>query len=174
MNRDIPSLLANIQTEAVTLESKAVDLTQSIQSFLNAASLLSAVAQHERDTAVAAVVTLQERVRVLEEIERRAIAQSEEVQRDWASPVEVEGMKRRIAQLESAAAWVPVAQRLPRADKNVIVKFKDRITEMEYTRMAHLRKYPSGEYDWMEPTNAYSYGGNVIEWVNIPGDSDNA
>ena len=216
MNRDIPSLLTNIRTEAVTLEAKAVDLTQSIQNFLNAASLLSAVAQHERDTAVAAVVALQERVkqlelelesaktcarasdkfrqeamaencelslgldnaklllrdflearvtdadpsaaeirdmlmkianenarlkRSLEKIERQAIEQSETVQRDWASPFEVVGMKKRIAELEdgyawkhenyvtavnerdqsrakileleSAAAWVPVAQRLP-------------------------------------------------------------
>jgi Cu/Ag efflux pump CusA len=153
MSEDIASRIAYLKSDADAVKAFRADMDEAIEMLLGQANNIATVAV---------------------EIERKAIEQSETVQRDWASPVEVVGMKKRIAQLESAAAWVPVAQRLPRAEKNVIVKFKDRITEMEYTRMAHLRKYPSGEYDWMEPTNAYSYGGNVIEWVNIPGDSDNA
>jgi hypothetical protein len=148
MNQDIQILVTALRFSTTIINTQAADLGESITLLLNRTVAIVAAAQ---------------------EIQRRAIEQSEEVQRDWASPVEVAGMKARIAALESAAAWVPVAQRLPDEGVNVIIRIEDGSGGPTYERMAHIRRHTSGAYDWMEPNRQYVWGGKVIEWFAIPG-----
>jgi hypothetical protein len=95
MSEDIASRIAYLKSDADAVKAFRADMDEAIEMLLGQANNIATVAV---------------------EIERKAIEQSETVQRDWASPVEVAGMKARIAALESAAAWVPVAQRLPEDD----------------------------------------------------------
>ena len=77
--------------------------------------------------------------------------------------------RAKILELEAAAAWVPVAQRLPDEGVNVIIRIEDGSGGPTYERMAHIRRHTSGAYDWMEPNRQYVWGGKVIEWFAIPG-----
>jgi hypothetical protein len=174
MNQDLPSLAAALRLDSAAVNTQAADLGESITLLLN--------------RTVAIVVAAQE-------IQRQAIEQSETVQRDWASPVEVAGMKKRIAeleadlefdgvkalesivalqkikeimnnqvariaQLESAAAWVPVAMEPPQNWNRYLVKLESRfVTIARWSKVEDTSR-------WLLDNGNPVY--DVIEWRELP------
>jgi hypothetical protein len=111
----------------------------------------------------------------LRNIEDAAIKQSEEVQRNWLSPIEAKGLSDEIDRLRSQSEWVSVETRLPERDKVsnfVLCFFSDGganwhdiacYSDVWITLDGH--KYKSG---WYLRQNSEPTPYKVIAWQPLP------
>jgi hypothetical protein len=103
----------------------------------------------------------------LQEIERKAIEQSEEIQRNWYTPMEVSGMKHEIdrlnaelAQIKEDNRWIPVSERLPTVDKMVLVR-------TALNEILTRKLFDASLLEWCDENTDY-FLRNVTHWRPLP------